>query len=179
MPVNLFDPNTYRYANLELTTLSETQAQDHFQTSGINEGRIFSSLVDLNFYRASNPDLAAAGITTNTQLLDHLQTQGIAEGRSFSPIVDLNFYRNNNPDLATAGLTTNEQLFTHLQTYGVGEGRTFSQLLDLSFYLSRQSPAGVKPLSLLRAGRRTAVFSVRGFEFLLVSQCRFASDVWQ
>ena len=84
------------------------------------------NLFNANFYRAANPDLAAAGLTTDGQLLSHLQTSGLDEGRAFSPFVNLNFYRSSNPDLATVGLNTNRQLYDHLQNSGVAEGRRFS-----------------------------------------------------
>ncbi len=94
------------------------------------------NLFDANFYRASNPDLVAAGLKTDAQLLSHFQTYGLNEGREFSPFANLNFYRASNPDLASAGLTTNNQLLQHLQNFGIAEGRQFSEFVDLNFYLA-------------------------------------------
>lgn len=93
-------------------------------------------LFDANFYRAANPDLATAGLTTDTQLLSHFQNSGIDEGRLFSPFANINFYRSSNPDLAAAGLNTNRQALEHLQNNGVAEGRRFSPLVDINFYLT-------------------------------------------
>ena len=95
-----------------------------------------STLFDANFYRAANPDLAAAGLTTDTQLLQHFQNYGLNEGRAFSPIVDLNFYRASNPDL---GGLNNQQAFQDLQNNGISQGRRFSEVFDLNFYRAANS----------------------------------------
>lgn len=130
MAVNLFDPNYYRKANADLAKagMSDTQLKDHFQQYGLNEGRSFSPFADLNFYRASNSDLAGM---TNQQAFDHLQQYGCAEGRTFSPFVDVNFYKAANRDLA--GMN-NQQALEHLQQYGAAEGRTFSQFFNSDYY---------------------------------------------
>ena len=92
---------------------------------------------DADFYRAANPDLITAGLTTDAQLLSHFQNSGLDEGRAFSPFVDLNFYRSSsNSDLAAAGLNTNRQFYEHLQNSGVAEGRLFSPFVDINFYLT-------------------------------------------
>ncbi|MBW4588836.1 SBBP repeat-containing protein [Aetokthonos hydrillicola Thurmond2011] len=139
MTANLFNASFYRAANSDLKNLTDAQALAHFQNYGLNEGRTFSPFVDLNFYRASNPDLEKAGIKTNKQLFDHLQKSGVAEGRRFSPVVDINFYLKSNGDVNTAFKGNREQAFTHLQNQGVGEGRKFSQFFDTGFYLARNS----------------------------------------
>jgi len=136
MPVELFDANYYRSVNPDLANLDETQARSHFQNFGLAEGRQFSPLVNLNFYRSNNLDLARAGLTTNRQLFDHLQNYGIAEGRKFSPLVDLEFYRYNNPDLTLVSSQGDSLLFEHLQKNGLAEGRRFSPFFDVNFYLS-------------------------------------------
>lgn len=125
---NLFDANFYRANNADLASFNDTQALQHFQNFGLNEGRVFSPFVNLNFYRSSNADLVNFN---NNQVFDHLQNFGVAEGRRFSPLVDLNFYRLGNVDLAGFN---NEQIFEHLRGFGVNEGRRFSPLVDLNFY---------------------------------------------
>lgn len=70
------------------------------------------SLFDVNTYCAANPDLAAAGLTTDAQLLSHFQNFGLKEGRNFSALVNLNFYRASNQDLAADGLTSSGLLPT-------------------------------------------------------------------
>ncbi|GAA6618925.1 pre-peptidase C-terminal domain-containing protein [Scytonema sp. NUACC26] len=133
MAVNLFDANYYRSANTDLAAAGITtneQLLSHFQNYGLNEGRAFSPLVNLNFYRASNGDLASMN---NQQAYNHLSNYGVAEGRRFSLFVDLGFYKQANGDL-TALNFNNEQLFDHLSNYGVAEGRNFSPFVDLNFY---------------------------------------------
>ncbi|MGI2901775.1 hypothetical protein [Tolypothrix sp. VBCCA 56010] len=95
-----------------------------------------ANLFDANFYRAANPDLAAAGLTTDGQLRLHFDNFGLNEGRRFSLFADLNFYRASNSDLASF---SNRQLFDHLQNNGVQEGRQFSPFVDLDYYLSLNS----------------------------------------
>lgn len=125
---NIFDANFYRAANKDLANATDAQALSHFQTYGLNEGRLFSPLIDLNFYKASNPDLAKM---TNSQLLSHLENYGVAEGRAFSPLVDLSYYRGNNGDI---NKFSNEQLFSHLKNYGISEGRSFTPLFSPGQY---------------------------------------------
>jgi hypothetical protein len=65
-----------------LRGLNDAQALSHFQQFGLNEGRKFSPFVDINFYHASNSDLASF---SNKEAFEHLQNYGVAEGRKFSP----------------------------------------------------------------------------------------------
>jgi hypothetical protein len=135
MAVNLFDANFYRSVNPDLAGLNDAQAYQHLISFGLNEGRTFSLYVDLNTYRANNPDLAAAGLTTNQQLYDHLSAIGAAEGRNFSPVFNANVYRALNADLQAAGLN-NEQLFDHFRAFGINEGRQASSSFSVGFYLA-------------------------------------------
>lgn len=93
-------------------------------------------LFDAGFYAGGNPDLIAAGLTTEKQLFNHFQKFGLNEGRGFSPLVDLKFYQSNNPDLANFN---NQQLWEHLQSYGIAEGRLCSLVVDLDFYRRQNS----------------------------------------
>lgn len=129
MTVNLFDANYYRSVNSDLQQFNDEQALEHFLTFGLNENRQFSRIVNLEIYRANNPDLAAAGLTTNRQLFDHLQEFGVKEGRKFSDVLDLTFYQANNADLANF---TSEQLFQHFQDFGLNEGRLGAPTVDTS-----------------------------------------------
>lgn len=92
------------------------------------------NLFDVGYYREVNPDLAAAGLTTDEQLTNHFFTSGINEDRLFSRFVDLNFYSASNPDVAAAFGSARVGLYTHLANNGVSEGRRFSPFFDLSFY---------------------------------------------
>lgn len=136
MAVNLFDANFYRTVNPDLAGFNDAQAFQHLMNAGLNEGRTFSQYVDLNVYRANNPDLGAAGLTTNRQLYDHLSAVGVAEGRRFSVAFHPPFYRGANADLISLN---NEQLFDHFRNFGLNEGRASSEFFDVSFYLSANS----------------------------------------
>lgn len=133
MTVNLFDANYYRSVNSDLQQFNDEQALEHFLNFGLNENRQFSRIVNLDIYRANNPDLAAAGLTTNRQLFDHLQEFGVKEGRKFSEILALTFYKANNPDLANF---TSEQLFQHFQDFGLNEGRLGAPTVDTSLAIT-------------------------------------------
>ncbi|MBW4486217.1 MAG: hypothetical protein KME12_00335 [Trichocoleus desertorum ATA4-8-CV12] len=134
MPAKLFDANFYRALNPDLAGLTDEQASSHFFTYGLSEGRMFSPFVNLQFYQARNPDLAAAGLTTNQQLFQHLQDFGVAEGRVFSSFVDLNFYLANNPDVSQAFGGDRFQALQHLALYGLEEKRQFSPFFDPNYY---------------------------------------------
>ncbi len=98
-----------------------------------------AKLFDVDFYRQSNPDLAAAGLTTTDELTRHFFASGLNEGRAFSRFVDLGFYRASNADLTLAVLPNNQSLYDHLANFGVQEGRKFSPFYSSGFY--RQSNA--------------------------------------
>jgi hypothetical protein len=87
------------------------------------------NLLDLNFYRQSNPDLAGF---SDVDLTNHFFNFGLNEGRTFSRFVELSFYRSANPDLA--GFADNSSLYDHLSNFGVQEGRRFSPFYSTSFY---------------------------------------------
>jgi hypothetical protein len=123
MAVNLFDSEFYQANSSDLQNLDETQLRQHWLDFGLEENRKFSPIVNLDVYRANNPDLALAGLTTNRQLFEHLGDRGVQEGRQFSERFDVAFYRATYPDLTAAGLEGNEQLFEHFRTFGVLEGR--------------------------------------------------------
>ncbi|MBE9040379.1 hypothetical protein IQ235_06180 [Oscillatoriales cyanobacterium LEGE 11467] len=95
-----------------------------------------NNLLDLDYYRQVNPDLANF---TDEQATQHFFDFGLREGRDFSPIVDLDLYRAANPDLAAVGFTENRQFFDHLSTFGVAEGRLFSHTFNADFYRSSYS----------------------------------------
>lgn len=147
MPVNLFDANFYRATYSDLAGFDDAQALSHFQTFGLNEVRAFSPFANLNFYRSSNSDLAAAGLNTNRQLYEHLQDFGVAEGRVFSPFADINFYLVANQDLAQAFGGNREQAFIHLQNNGINEQRRFSPFVDLEFYRTQGGNTDLAGLS--------------------------------
>lgn len=164
MAVNLFDVGYYREANPDLAAVGLTtneQLANHFFSSGINENRLFSRFVDLNFYRASNSDLTSFDTSS---LYSHLSNSGVLEGRRFSPFFDLGFYQKANTDLAGAGIITNESLFNHYQDFGINDGRRASSLVDLGFYKSANSDlAPLNNAQLLDHLRRNGITEERRF----------------
>jgi len=141
MSVNLFDAKTYASLNPDLAAAGLTtpqQLENHFRTTGINEGRLASPFVNLKYYAQSNPDLGRAGLTTNTQLLSHLENSGANEGRRSSVAFSPYFYKAVNTDLAAAGFN-NEQLYQHFEQYGLSEGRVSSEFFNAPFYLATYS----------------------------------------
>ncbi|MCL1465484.1 PPC domain-containing protein [Argonema galeatum] len=92
-----------------------------------------TNLFDANFYRALNPDLARAGITTDDQLRQHFVNAGANEGRQFSRFADLNYYAASYLDLTKAGLTK-PQLFSHMETFSLGEKRRQGLVFNASYY---------------------------------------------
>ncbi len=138
MSVNLFNANLYRslYPDLARAGLtSDEQLRQHFLNNGVNEGRVFSSFIDLNYYKVGHSDLTKAGLTTNRQLFDHLENFGAHEGRRVGVAFNPNYYKAVYPDLQTAGLT-NEQLYQHYENYGIKEGRIGSEFFDPTYYLN-------------------------------------------
>ncbi|MDY6939253.1 MAG: hypothetical protein SWY16_16505 [Cyanobacteriota bacterium] len=135
MATNLLNLNYYRRVNPDLANFTDEQATRHFFDFGLREGRDFSPIVDLDLYRAANPDLTAVGFRSNRQFFDHLSRHGVAEGRLFSHVFNADFYRFSQIDLRTVGFN-NEQLFDHFQRFGINEGRVASNLFDIGFYLN-------------------------------------------
>ncbi|XWK89789.1 MAG: S8 family peptidase [Phormidium sp.] len=116
------DVNFYRQSNADLANLSDAQLLNHFNTVGVDQGRVFSPFIDLKFYQQNNSGLAGLN---NRQLLEHLVNNGINEGRVFSPYLDLNYYRQKNADLA--GLS-NKELWDHFNKSGFAQGRAASPI---------------------------------------------------
>ena len=114
--------NFYRQSNPDLARLTDAQLLNHFNTVGIDQGRIFTPFIDLKFYQQNNPGLTGLN---NRQLLENLVNTGLNEGKSFSPYLDLNYYRQKNSDLASF---TNKQLWDHFTKIGFTEGRAASPI---------------------------------------------------
>ncbi|MDY6939251.1 MAG: hypothetical protein SWY16_16495 [Cyanobacteriota bacterium] len=94
------------------------------------------NLLDLDYYRQVNPDLANL---TDEEATEHFFNVGLSEGLDFSPVVALELYQAANPDLAAAGFTENRQFFDHLAEFGVAEGRLFSRAFQTDFYRASQT----------------------------------------
>lgn len=167
MAINLLDADFYRAVNPDLRGLNNQQALDHLVNFGLNEGRVFSPVVDLDFYRRNNPGLAAAGLTTRRQLYDHLSNFGVRENRPFSLVFNPAFYGSANPGLASAGVVGSEALFNHYQNFGINEGRASAIAFDPNFYRT------VNP-DLQQAGLNNRQL-VEHFQFIGVNEGRTSS----
>jgi subtilisin len=119
---DFIDVKFYRQSNPDLANLTDTQLLNHFTTTGIDQGRIFSPFIDLKYYQQNNPGLDSLN---NRQLFTDLVNNGINEGRVFSPYLNLNYYRQNNGDL---GNLNNKQLWDHFSKIGFTQGRPSSPI---------------------------------------------------
>lgn len=112
-----------------------TSGLDHFTRFGEAEGRVATPLFNVDAYKANNPDLADAGLTTDAQLRTHFYTYGAAEGRNaLAPTVfNLEYYKAQNADLVNAGLT-DAQIVRHFYEYGAAEGRAATVNFSVAAY---------------------------------------------
>lgn len=120
-----------------------TAAQTPTSVSGIG--------FDAALYLAMNPDVEAAGFTTETAY-DHYVAFGIDEGRAASAFFDTAGYLATYQDVAAAGVNPLE----HYSTFGWMEGRDASAWFDTALYLAQNpdvAAAGINPLDhFLRLG---------------------------
>ncbi|MBW4496017.1 MAG: hypothetical protein KME26_23680 [Oscillatoria princeps RMCB-10] len=117
-------------ADLE-ATLTEEPGSSNSSNGAVSIEATVSApadLLDKNYYRASNEDLAGL---TDEELVDHFQKFGQDEGRLFNPAIDLNEYRTLNADLT--GMSYREA-YQHLSTFGLSEFRQISLTVNLSYY---------------------------------------------
>src|ERR1044072_8512269 len=96
---------------------------------------------DPDFYKAQNPDVAAAGVDP----LNHFRTVGWKEGRDPNPYFDIKGYLATYGDIKAAGVNP----LDHYNNNGWKEGRDPSAWFDTSSYLDANpdvKAAGVNPL---------------------------------
>lgn len=112
-----------------------TSGLDHFNRAGAAEGRVATPLFDVDAYKANNPDLADAGLTTDAQLRAHFYAYGAAEGRNAmsSQVFNLEYYKAQNADLVNAGLS-DAQIVRHFYEYGAAEGRVATVNFSVAAY---------------------------------------------
>lgn len=106
--------------------------------------------VDVPFYLAANPDVAAAIAAGLMTAEDHFISFGAAEGRDPNPLFDTAGYLAANPDVAATVAAGETDAWTHYFTHGWGEGRDPSARFDSSVYMERYpdvDAAGVDPMS--------------------------------
>ncbi|MBJ7415582.1 MAG: BACON domain-containing protein, partial [Niveispirillum sp.] len=117
-----------------------TSGLDHFTRAGAAEGRVATPLFNVDAYKANNPDLAEAGITTDAALRAHFYAYGAAEGRIAlsTQVFNLDYYKANNQDLVDAGLT-DAQIVRHFYEYGAAEGRQATVNFSVAAYKAANS----------------------------------------
>jgi len=115
-----FDALSYLAANLDLLRAGFTasQAEQHYWTYGVNEGR--TTTFDSLGYLASNSDLLAANYTTTT-VIQHYLTYGYQESRSTTSF-NVGAYVAANPDLMAYRNST--LAMQHYVTNGYRESRS-------------------------------------------------------
>ncbi len=100
---------------LERKDLAATKVQDPLVTTIGSRIQVNSLIFDVEWYRATYPDVAVA----NLDPVRHYFDNGFREGRNPNLYFDTNWYASSNPDVAAAGLNP----FLHYLLYGAREGR--------------------------------------------------------
>lgn len=127
-----FDPMVYRDRNQDLpATMTDEQLKEHWLTNGIKEGRASSTILDLGFYLANNPDLKAAYGTDYEKLYNHFITSGYKEYRKSSALFDGSYYTEKYADVASSFA---DQYLRHYVENGQAEGRRASLTFDPDYY---------------------------------------------
>lgn len=111
--------------------MTNQEAYDHLSNNGVADGRRFSALFDLNFYKTQNSDLAGY---SNEQLFEHLRDKGVNEGRQVSKLFDVNFYLADNPDVAKVVVGNKLAALQQFELEGLNQGRRFSVAFDTDYY---------------------------------------------
>jgi hypothetical protein len=152
-----------RYSDLRTAFGSDYRAAiSHYVTYGLHEGRLGvlqlstnvlllnPAVFDWQYYLANNPDLGAAGITTQAQAKQHWLAYGINEGRRGAAAFDPRRYLEMYPDLQNAfGLTNYRAAIQHYVTSGRAEGRDGNAdaylnatVFNWSYYLANNPDLG-------------------------------------
>ena len=83
----------------------------------------YSSVFNATYYAQHNPDLAAAGITSDQALLSHFVSSGMNEGRQGSEEFNVYAYMNRYPDLKATYGNNLKSYYLHYINNGKAEGR--------------------------------------------------------
>ncbi len=135
------------------TTLTDVEVLSF--ADGYTAATVPSTVSDVDFdaalYLAANPDVAAAGYTTDTAY-EHYLAFGIDEGRDANAFFDTAGYLARNPDVLASGANPLQHYFE----FGWQEGRDPSQFFDTDRYIAQNpdvAAAGLNPLDhFLRSG---------------------------
>lgn len=102
LPNYVFDYRYYADHNFDLFQAfgyNEIALRNHWNTSGIREGRASSSLYDGKYYVANNADLRTAFANDYAAAYQHFLAFGYKEYRKSSPYYDPIYYRTHHQDL--------------------------------------------------------------------------------
>ena len=126
-----FDVMVYRDRNPDLAGMTDAQLKEHWLTKGIKEGRASSTVLDLKFYLANNPDLQAAFGNDYQKVYNHFITSGYKEYRKSSALFDGSYYTTKYSDVASS---FKEEYMRHYVESGQKEGRRASLTFDPDYY---------------------------------------------
>lgn len=105
----------------------------HLVEFGIKEGRIFSIVFNVNYYKGLYSDLSKM---SNIEAFKHFVNYGIKEGRRGSEFFDIQYYKNYYSDLKNL---SNHDLIIHFINNGIKEGRRGSNSFDVQHYRNTYS----------------------------------------
>jgi MoaA/NifB/PqqE/SkfB family radical SAM enzyme len=132
------------YSDLRAAGLTtQAQAQNHWLTHGIDEGRRGSDRFWAAEYLRMYPDLAAAfGPTNYAAAIRHYRIFGMDEGRRGTvflhpAVFDWRYYVQSGADPAAAGITTEDAAAAHWLEHGIRAGRQGSATFRPPDYLGR------------------------------------------
>ncbi len=98
-----------------------------------------SGLVDEDWYRATYPELGAAGLDP----VEHYLSSGAAEGRNPNAFFDSAWYSEVNADVREAGLNP----LVHYWTRGAAEGRSAGPRFDTAYYIAQNPEVGAENIN--------------------------------
>ncbi len=126
-----FDVMVYRDRNPDLADMTDAQLKNHWLNHGIKEGRASSTILDLGFYLANNPDLKEAFGTDYEKVYNHFITSGYKEHRKSSALFDGSYYTEKYPEVASS---FGDEYLRHYVENGQAEGRRASLTFDPNYY---------------------------------------------
>ena len=116
---------------------NEEALNNHLNSCGLKEGRIFSYVFDPGFYFDKYPDIRNAYGRNFIGITKHYIKNGIKEGRQGSIIFHVVYYKNAYPDLRNAFGDDNGRYVKHFIELGLNEGRRASYEFDPRFYKNK------------------------------------------
>ena len=126
-----FGAMVYRDRNPDLAGMTDAELKSHWLNTGIKQGRASSTVLDLGFYLANNPDLQESFGTDYEKVYNHFITNGYKEGRKSSALFDGSYYTKRYPEVAES---FKDEYLRHYIENGQSEGRRASLTFDPNYY---------------------------------------------